>query len=47
MIIILMAIGEYFIMDIGGYEWLLVNIILWILVVINDYYINGYWWLLY
>ncbi len=56
MIIILMAIGEYFI---GGYGWLLMLLYQWlsmaimlmvinviILVVIGGYYINGYWWLL-
>ncbi len=52
MTILLMVIDEY---PIGGYWWLLINIILmaisgfffWILVVINSYYINGYWWLFY
>jgi hypothetical protein len=47
MVIILMVIGDY---SIGGYWWLLINIIL---VPIGGYYINGccgyfinvYWWL--
>jgi hypothetical protein len=37
-----MAVGGYFI---GGY-WLLVILSLGLLVVINDYSINGYWWTL-
>jgi hypothetical protein len=31
-------------MDIGGYWWLLIGIIL---VTIGGYFINGYWWLFY
>jgi hypothetical protein len=34
-----MTIGGYFI---GGYWWLLIDIIL---LTIGVYYINGYWWL--
>jgi len=40
MVIILMAIGSYFI---GGYRWLLIDIIL---VAIGGYFINGYYKLL-
>jgi hypothetical protein len=39
--IILMAIGEYFVII---YWWLLMNIIL---MAIGGYFINGYWWLFY
>ncbi len=47
MVILLMAIGEY---SIGGYWWLLMDIILVvinviILLVIGGYSINDYWWL--
>jgi hypothetical protein len=49
MIILLMVIGNYFIMAIGGYSiggyWSLLNDI--ILVPIVSYYINGHWWLFY
>jgi hypothetical protein len=51
-VILLMAIGEYFVITYWSLlmviilvaigEWLLRNILLWILVFINDYYINGY-----
>ncbi len=46
MVIILMAIGGYYITGYWCllYYWLLVAIIL---LVIGDYYINAYWWLLY
>jgi hypothetical protein len=31
-------------MIIGGYLWILMDIIL---MVVGDYFINGYWWLIY
>jgi len=48
-VIILMAIGDYFI---GGYWCVLMVIMLMaivaiLLMVIGGYYINGYWWLFY
>jgi hypothetical protein len=43
MVIVLMAIGEYFI---HGYWWLLM-VIIWMVVILNfigGYIIGGYWW---